>query len=86
MTWICPTLLTEQVHTGLLAHTTISQENANNSADIGAGNGTSEYYMVAGRGDGGGNDDGRSGSESSAAKARVFFEQWDEDKGKPLGS
>ncbi|CAM9679754.1 unnamed protein product [Ectocarpus sp. 12 AP-2014] len=58
----------------------------NNFADVGAGNGTSEYYMVAGRGDGGGDDDGRGGSESSAAKARVFFEQWDEDKGTPLGS
>ncbi|CAM9324867.1 unnamed protein product [Ectocarpus fasciculatus] len=56
------------------------------STDIGARNGTSEYYMVAGGGDGGGNDDGRSGRESPAAKAKVFFEQWDEDKGTPLGS
>lgn len=82
---MCPTL-TEKARTALLAHTTVSQGKTSHSTDIGARNGTSEYYMVAGGGDGGGNDDGRSGSESSAAKAKVFFEQWDEDKGTPLGS
>lgn len=85
LTWMCPTL-SEQHRAALVGRTTVSQGKTNNVTDIGAGAGTSEYYMVAGRGDGRGNNDGRSGSESSVAKAKVFFELWDEDKGTPLGS
>ena len=45
----------------------------------GAWVGTSEYYMAAG-GDGAG-----STSEASVAKAKIFFELWEEDKSMPVG-
>lgn len=41
-----------------------------------------EYYMVVGSGI---SDLGGS-SEAAAAKAKVFFEQWEEDKGQALGN
>lgn len=44
-----------------------------------------EYYMASGSGVGGDMGSGTcSTSEASAAKAAVFFEQWEEDKGMPL--
>eukprot|EP00752_Nemacystus_decipiens_P013079 g11568.t1 len=42
--------------------------------------GTADYYMAAG-GDGGG---GGSSNEASAAKAKIFFELWEEDKSMPI--
>lgn len=45
----------------------------------GAWVGTSEYYMAVG-GDGAGIT-----SEASAAKAKIFFELWEEDKSMPVG-
>ena len=34
---------------------------------------------------GGDGDSGRSSSEASAAKAKIFFELWEEDKSMPVG-
>lgn len=39
-----------------------------------------EYYMTTGSGSGGGGS-----SDASVAKAKMFFEQWEEDKGQPVG-
>ena len=47
----------------------------------GAWVGTADYYMAAGADGGCG---GSSSSEASAAKAKIFFELWEEDKSMPL--